>query len=226
MLTHLSVSAGTCGSWGPSFLVSHPFSSPAVTLSPPLWGSAHFTLILSPSPLFLPLFSLPTSLPFHSILPLRPPIWPSVLRTLLHLLSSHHPQCKSFLWESWNTKRRRMRKGGTRKSKTFQRWSLFSRLKFYSCSRGKLVSTRRSNTSCTSLCSPLDHSPSFFARIEALAGSLQTEVSLREEREREAERHRVIQRSLQSVSHAVIKLVSLSLCWSDVQGQRFYCCPV
>ncbi|XP_063353208.1 trichohyalin-like [Pelmatolapia mariae] len=43
-------------------------------------------------------------------------------------------------------------------------------------------------------------------RIEALTGSLQTEVSLREEREREAERHRVIQRSLQSVSHAVIKL--------------------
>lgn len=43
-------------------------------------------------------------------------------------------------------------------------------------------------------------------RIEALTGSLQTEVSLREESEREAERHRVIQRSLQSVSHAVIKL--------------------
>ncbi|XP_035770533.1 trichohyalin-like, partial [Neolamprologus brichardi] len=43
-------------------------------------------------------------------------------------------------------------------------------------------------------------------RIEALTGSLQTEVSLREESEREAERHRVMQRSLQSVSHAVIKL--------------------
>lgn len=219
MLTHLSVSAGTCGSWRPSLLASHPFSSPAVTLSPPLWGSAHFTLILSPSPL-LPLFSLPTFLPFHSILLLRPPIWPFVLQTLLHLLSSH-PQCESFLWESWNSKRRRMRKGGTRTSKALQRWSLFRRLKFYSCSRGKLASTRRSNTSCTSLCSPLDHSP-FFARIEALTGSLQTEVSLREESEREAERHRVIQRSLQSVSHAVIKLVSV-LCWWDVQGQRFYC---
>ncbi len=89
-LTNLSLSAGICGSWGRSFLVSPHLSSPAVTPSPPLWDS---TLLPSNLPLFSPLTSLPLPPLLHC-----PPPSSSLLWT------PHRPFLPLFLpppWEPW-----------------------------------------------------------------------------------------------------------------------------